>query len=93
METAVRYEVGNEERRRKHAVPSQNFYRHITKKAIGRGMKINASKTKLICISDAMSYVPEAEIRDVVTRPGDSLKMLGFFIFPANRMYPDILRS
>ena len=83
METAVRYDIGGEERRRKHAVPSQNFYRHVTKKAVGRGMKINSSKTKLLCISDALSYSPEAEIRDLngsllVTTPGDCLKMLGF---------------
>ena len=50
---------------------------------MNKGMKVNSSKTKLLCISDAMSYLPEVQIKDVddsliTSSPDDSMKMLGF---------------
>ena len=50
---------------------------------MNKGMKFNSSKTKLLCISDAISYLPEVQIRDVddsliTSSPEDSMKMLGF---------------
>ena len=50
---------------------------------MSRGMKVNGSKTKLICISDALSYHPEAQLKDIngsviKTCPDDTMKMLGF---------------
>ena len=39
----------------KHAVPSQNVFLHNTSRAQSVGMKINAGKTKILCVSDAQS--------------------------------------
>ena len=80
METAKR--VG-ENLRRKHAVPSQNLYRHIIGKATERGMKVNSKKTKLLCISDSLTFKAGAYVRDVggeilETALPDSMKRLGF---------------
>ena len=83
METAVRFERGGKFIRSKHAVPSQNVFRHVIRRATDRGMKVNAAKTKLLCVSDALSYLPEVSIKSpddsyIVTKPEDSLKMLCF---------------
>ena len=51
-----------ENRRDKHAIPTQNLFRRITSKAESRGMVVNASKTAMMCISDATSYRAEAHI-------------------------------
>ena len=61
META---EKMGQNVRKKHAVPSQNVYQHIVGKAIERGRKIS-KKTKLLCISDSLSYRAKAYVRDV----------------------------
>ena len=50
---------------------------------IDRGMKVNSKKTMLLCVSGALSYTAEANIRDldgsVITSEGvGDLKMLGF---------------
>ena len=46
-------------------------------------MKVNHAKTKLLCVSDAISFIPEAEVEDVGgdvmrTASPDTMKMLGF---------------
>ena len=43
----------------KHAVPSQNVIHYVVNKATARGMKVNALKTSMICISDAQTSTSE----------------------------------
>ena len=65
----------------KQALPSQNAFRSITNNAEKIGMVVNNSKTVLLCISDALNYVPKAYI---VGNDGeridcvDKMKLLGF---------------
>ena len=42
------------------AVKTQNHYLTVKHNASQRGMKLNTSKTKMLCISAAKSYKPEA---------------------------------
>ena len=65
----------------KHAASSQNVFRAVVRRATARGMRVNADKTRLLVVSDALSYRPAAFIEDsegnrIVT--GDSMKVLGF---------------
>ena len=81
METAVRYEKDSEAYRVKHAVPSQNVFRYVTKRAESIGMKVNKGKTSVLCVSDALKFHPEAFFEDTDgTRlsSGGHMKMLGF---------------
>ena len=48
----------------KHAVQAQNVFRHMVKNAERLGMKVNASKTDMICVSDSLSFEAEAYILD-----------------------------
>ena len=43
-------------RKRARAVRSQNLFRHIVRIAESKGMRVNAAKTLLLCISEARSY-------------------------------------
>ena len=85
METADRMQLETEHRD-KHAVQTQNLFRTVLRAAEFKGMKINHSKTGILVISDAMSYVPRAHFYDssgerLQNKPGeDSLKCLGFHI-------------
>ena len=82
MENAVRYEHGDGSSRRvKHAVGTQNVYRYVMARAESVDMKVNASKTKVLCVSDAIRFKPEAYFEDASgnrIEGGDGLKMLGF---------------
>ena len=79
METARVNNLGT--RKIKHAIPSQNVFRHTVKKATRRGMRVNAQKTALLCISDSLSKTSSAYIEDADGNrlgSGDTLKMLGY---------------
>ena len=65
----------------KQVLPTQNAFRTITTNGKRKGMVVNASKTKLICISDSLKHTPKAFFLDTDgTRVdcGDELKLLGF---------------
>ena len=65
----------------KQALGTQNGFRSVTGKAKERGMVVNESKTNLLCISDAMNYVPATYILDSENNridSTDSVKILGF---------------
>ena len=67
--------------KRKHALPTQNAFRSVTSKAKEKGMVVNAAKTNLLCVSDALNYRPEAFIEDEegnVINCVQSMKILGF---------------
>ena len=67
----------------KHAIPSQNTFRMTKRAAEAKGMKVNTSKTKVLCVSDSLSYRAAAKIEDeegleIASKKGDKLKVLGF---------------
>ena len=66
----------------KHAVQSQNIFRHLVRRAEDLGMVVNAKKTTMVCVSDASSYRADAFIYDAdQDRLGcqDSFKALGMW--------------
>ena len=58
MENADRYEEDELAVCEKLAVQTQNVFRWVTGRAEWKVMKVNTSKTKMLCISDAMSHIP-----------------------------------
>ena len=77
MDGAVIDEHG---RKRVRAVRSGNLFRRITTIAERLGMKVNASKTMVLCISDSKTYKATAYVRDSQGNDIDAvenLKILG----------------
>ena len=72
------------DRKRKRAVPSENAFNSTKAAAEAKGMQVNASKTGLLCISDASNYDPVAFIRTANNSiiesgpPPATMKLLGF---------------
>ena len=65
----------------KQAVSSQNAFRSISCNAERIGMKVNTSKTNVLCVSDALNYTPMTFIVDSAGEridSTDSLRVLGF---------------
>ena len=65
----------------KQAISSQNAFRSISFNAESIGMKVNAAKTNILCVSDALNYTPLTYIVDTNGERidgKDSLKVLGF---------------
>ena len=65
----------------KQAKGSQNSFRSITRNAQRKKMVVNEDKTKIICISDAMNYVPRTYIEDnngLHIYSSTSMRILGF---------------
>ena len=65
----------------KQAISSQNAFRSIASNAESIGMKVNGSKTNVLCVSDALSYTPATYLVDnegerIEDKP--CLKVLGF---------------
>ena len=72
--------------RQKLTAQSQNLFRTITSEAARNWMMVNHSKTKVLVVSDAISYRPQAFFHDNngnelsnTSGPG-SIKVLGFHI-------------
>ena len=63
-----------------HASRSEDMFKHVSERALGRGMVVNDSKTSVLCVSDPLSIQQNAYIRagteDI--KGGESLKILGF---------------
>ena len=73
-------EVNGIKYRIKHAIQAQNIFRHLVRQAEGIGMVVNASKTAMVCVSDALAYTADAFITDSDgNRIGcqDRIKVLG----------------
>ena len=51
-------------KKKKHIIPTQNVFQGVVAAAESKGMKVNCSKTNMLCIHDSMSYVPETFIYD-----------------------------
>ena len=65
----------------KHALGTQNVFRHIVRRAERKGMRVNTNKTNLLCISDAQNHTIKAFIQDAEGRTissGDKMKILGW---------------
>ena len=81
METAQ--EVPGEGRKEKHAIISQNTFQWVIKRAESRGMKVNTSKTNMLCVSDSLAlrshgYILEEGGSRITSVGTDSIKILGF---------------
>ena len=65
----------------KHAIMTQNVFRHVVRSAEMKGMKVNANKTNMICVSDGLHSVNGAHFYDrdgVKVESSDKLKVLGW---------------
>ena len=63
------------------AVKSQSHFRTVEYNAERKGMRTNALKTKMLCISNARSYTPQPYLLttdSTAIRPSEMLKILGF---------------
>ena len=73
--------IGEEDVKIKQALGTQNAFRSVTCNAEEIGMVVNASKTNLLCVSDALNYRPETYIYNnegnKITSK-DTMKILGF---------------
>ena len=48
----------------KHAVQSQNVFRHLVRRVEAIGMVVNAGKTSMLTVSDSLAYEADAFIYD-----------------------------
>ena len=72
-----------EGRKEKHAIISQNTFRRVLAKATSRGMKVNASKTSMLCVSDSLAlrsdgYIEGPDGQKITSAGTDKIKGLGF---------------
>ena len=80
FENSFGFEVNGVNHRVKHAIQSQNVFRHLVRNAENIGMKVNTQKTTLVCFSDSLSFKADAYIEDSdgnVIRGTDKMKALG----------------
>ena len=69
--------------RLKHAIPSENAFQSTSAAATRKGMKVNTSKTNLLCVGDPLSYrqvafIEDAEGTRIISDPDGHMKVLGF---------------
>ena len=65
----------------KHDLLTQNMFRRVVGRASQTGMVVNSKKTKVLCMSEAMSYVARSFFLDSDSErieSGRSMKILGF---------------
>ena len=81
FENAMQVLTAGESLKIKHAIPTQNVFRHVIRRAEQRGMKANTSKTAMICISDSLNFKTSAYIYDGdghKLQSGAKMKVLGW---------------
>ena len=69
--------------KKKQAISTQNAFASITTAAQDKGMKVNESKTNLLCVSDSLNFKTLAFIKDSdgnVIECKEKLKILGFHL-------------
>ena len=81
FENADRIEENGQIWKVKQAIPSQNVFRHVVRRAEERGMNVNTGKTGMLCISDSQNFQTRSFILDrdgnrIVS--GEKLKVLGW---------------
>ena len=82
--------VLGEAHKSKHAVLTQNVFRHVVRNAAKKGMKVNSEKTSMVCISDSQNYKISSYIYDAEGVRIDStstMKVLGWHF--SSRPTPD----
>ena len=66
----------------KNCVLSQNMFRRVVARAESRGMVVNNQKTKIVCVSDALSYEARSYLLhssgEKLSSGGGGIKVLGF---------------
>ena len=80
FENSFGFHVNGLKDRVKHAVQSQNVFRHLVRNAVDIGMRVNTGKTTLVCFSDAQGYQADAYLEDGegnTIRGTTSMKALG----------------
>ena len=97
FENAVAVLVNGESVKIKHAVKTQNVFRHVIRRAEERGMKVNTAKTGLLCVSDSLNHKTRAYIQDsegARIESGEKLKVLGwhFSTRPTVEAHVEVLR-
>lgn len=95
FENAIQTTILGEELKIKHAIPTQNVFRHVIRRAKEQGMKVNTSKTGMICVSDSLNYKTSTFILDANEariETGERLKVLGWHFSPDQMLTP-IFRS
>ena len=60
FENSLGSEVNGLKYRIKHAVQSQNVFRHVVRNAESLGMVVNSAKTAMICVSGVSEYRADA---------------------------------
>ena len=81
----------------KHAIATQNVFRHIIRRAEGKGMRVNSNKTTMLCICDSQNYEVGAYIEDadgVRVESGKKMKVLGWHFSnkPTVEAYVEVLK-
>ena len=97
MENAPRLLTTHSEERMKHTIGTQNVFRHVIRAAEKKGMKLNAKKTNMLCISDSLNFKARCYIEDrdgVRIESTEKMKMLGwhFSSRPTVAAYIDVLK-
>ena len=64
FENSYGFVVNGQSFRVEHAIQAQNIFRHIARAAEEIGMKVNTSKTSMMCVSDSLAYAADAFILD-----------------------------
>ena len=64
FENSYGFLVNGVQHRVKHAIQSQNVFRHLVRGAEELGMVVNAKKTTMICVSDSSSFEADAYMYD-----------------------------
>ena len=79
--TGIRAISQDKERVEIHAGKSEEYYKRVAANAEGVGMKMNALKTQLLCVSTAINSDVRSfiYIGDQKITSGDELKLLGFY--------------
>ena len=80
FENSYGFRVNRQLHRGKHAVQSQNVFRHVVRRAEDLGMVVNSRKTAMICTSGAAEYEEDAYLLDADNNRigcGREIKALG----------------
>ena len=64
FENSYGFLVNSVNHRVKHAIQSQNIFRHMIRRTEALGMRVNKEKTSMICVSDALAYEADAFLLD-----------------------------
>ena len=68
--------------RNKHTIATQNVFRHVIRRVEEKGMRVNAGKTNMVCISDALNFRVGCFIEDregTRVESADKMKVLGWY--------------